>query len=172
MTSKIVKRSAMALIVTLLLAGAAAAPTAYALDCAPPPAPERELGYAELVFKGTVTKQDADRVHFDVARLWKGTAGRVVTLSASDWVMFDTGGEYLVFASNMDGRTEPLLCGNTGLASLEAEQALGEPIPLSTAPERAAGIGIVVGAVLVLGVVLVAAVLVVLRYRRVARRSD
>ncbi|ULL19097.1 hypothetical protein DVH26_34500 [Paenibacillus sp. H1-7] len=149
------KRAAGLTLTMILLFGLYAffVPSAWALSCAPPRKPIEELGYSDMVFKGRLVSEAKDRLTFAVSKVWKGEVSETTMLYQNYWTEFTKGEEYIVFAGTSEGRMQPKLCGNTGLAAGFDEQALGESITL--APRRSywqqALVAIVSGALVVSG---------------------
>ncbi|MBP1154296.1 MULTISPECIES: hypothetical protein [unclassified Paenibacillus] len=123
-------KKASLILIILLCFSFITSQSAFALSCAPPRAPQEEMEFSQMVFKGTVVSQNRDKLHFEVAKAWKGDPSGKLTLNQNGWTEFKTGDEYVVFAGMEDGKLRPRLCGNTGLATGFNEDQLGEPIPM------------------------------------------
>ncbi|MFN7252398.1 MAG: hypothetical protein ACK4M9_16705 [Anaerobacillus sp.] len=102
-----------------------------ALSCAEPDPPLKEMVYSEIVFKGKFVSSSKDKLHFKVQKLWKGQVGNNISLYENYWTEFIPGNEYIVFAGKDEGKLRPRLCGNTGVASPDLENQLGNIIPLT-----------------------------------------
>ncbi|WP_026370882.1 hypothetical protein [Kallotenue papyrolyticum] len=172
----------------------------YACSCVAPGTPQQELAQADAVFGGTVTAieaggrtafAEARRVHFAVARVWKGALTEQATVltaasSASCGYEFQPGGEYLVYARLAEGQLQVSLCSRTQpTANAGADlAALGAGQPPVPAPAAApsppatsdAGVAPMPGALLLWGVLallvlaLVVATIVLARRPRTMRR--
>ncbi len=121
----------------------------FACRCRPPGSPADALASATSVFSGRVTalagamdsgRSDPVQATFAVTRVWKGTSQPIVVVvtpasSASCGFAFVQGQEYVVYASEIEGRLQTMLCGRTALITMAGEDlgALGA----GTAPSPA-----------------------------------
>ncbi len=123
----------------------------FACRCRPPEPPANALASATSVFAGRVTAlagavdsggPDPVQATFAVTRVWKGVdqpTAVVVTpaSSASCGFAFEQGQEYLVYASDVDGRLQTIACSRTALLAHAGEDlaALGAGSAPSPADE-------------------------------------
>lgn len=113
---------------------------AHACSCVPPPPPQEALEKHSAVFSGKVIKikmpeekeimSSADPVHvlFNVKEVWKGEIEKQVGVStamstASCGFHFESGGEYIVYASGEMDALKVSLCSRTALL-FDAEEDL------------------------------------------------
>jgi len=138
------------LLSTALSSGASCLPPDARCSCLPPAPPRVALGQADAVFSGRVVsvvehaEEDPGHPggpHLEVRivpmQRWKGAAADTVTVrtanqSAACGYAFETGGEYLVYASSGDGVLRVTLCSRTALLAqagedLAALDAPGDP---------------------------------------------
>lgn len=175
-----VQRCWLALMVVLSCgAWLVAAPrVVYACSCVAPGTPQQELAQADAVFGATVTAVEAGpptalgdsrRVHFAVARVWKGALGAQTTVltaasSASCGYEFQPGGEYLVYARLVEGQLQVSLCSRTqpaanagadlavlGMGQPPVAAPAATPSPVPHTAERDAGLIPAPGALLLWG---------------------
>ncbi len=125
----------------------------FACRCRPPEPPANALASATSVFAGRVTAlagavdsggPDPVQATFAVTRVWKGTDQPTVVVvtpasSASCGFAFVQGQEYLVYASEIEGRLQTILCNRTALITQAGEDlaALGA----GSAPSPGGGAG-------------------------------
>jgi hypothetical protein len=114
---------------------------AFACSCRPPGPPAEALASATAVFSGRVTAvsgavdsggSDPVQATFAVTRVWKGADQPTVVVatpasSASCGVAFAQGQEYLVYASDVEGRLQTVACSRTAPIAAAGEDlaALG-----------------------------------------------
>lgn len=126
-------------IVLALLTLLAAAAVARAQDCAPPsPGPPSLLKQAEVVFVGTLEKNDWGAFRFQVSEAFKGTHAKsfdLLPVGPPISKSLERGESYVVFADSMviDGKkqyfvpgcgpTRPLTIGHAIVEQLRAEKA-------------------------------------------------
>lgn len=115
---------------SFLISVLVSAPSVFALSCAEPFPVVEEKEYSDYVFKGVVIKETSKNITFEVSKAWKGDIEPTITLHQNGWDSYTKGNEYIVFAGYEDNELRPRLCGNSGIATSEIEQELGEPIPL------------------------------------------
>ncbi len=123
----------------------------FACRCRPPGSPADALAGATSVFSGRVMAltgtvdsggPDPVRATFAVTRVWKGVDQPTVVVvtpasSASCGFAFVQGQEYLVYASDIDGQLQTIVCNRTALITMAGEDlaALGAGSTPSPADE-------------------------------------
>lgn len=114
----------------------------FACSCVPPPPPEEALANSTAVFSGTVTEiiapadlggPDPVQVTFAVSNGWKGADQPTMMItttgsSASCGFEFVKGQDYLVYATENEGRLQTGLCSRTAQLALAGNDiaVLGE----------------------------------------------
>ena len=132
--------------VTLISVFSYSTSTSYACSCVPPGTPQEEMERSAAVFSGKVTKivdenqnnftqssADSLAVQIEVKDAWKGIDQKQVVVytardSASCGFEFEVNQEYLIYASESEGKLQTTICSRTTLLNMAAEDmdALGE----------------------------------------------
>ena len=107
----------------------------FACSCLPPGPPADALASATAVFSGRVAAlagtvdaggSDPVQVTFAISKVWKGTDQPTIEVltsasSASCGFEFVQGEEYLVYASESEGRLQTNLCSRTALLAMAGD---------------------------------------------------
>jgi hypothetical protein len=107
----------------------------FACSCLPPGPPADALASATAVFSGRVAAlagavdaggSDPVQVTFAISKVWKGTDQPTIEVltpasSASCGFEFVRGEEYLVYASESEGRLQTNLCSRTALLAIAGD---------------------------------------------------
>ena len=125
----------------------------FACRCRPPGPPADALASATSVFSGRVTAlagavdsggPDPVQATFAVTRVWKGAGQPTVVVvtpasSASCGFAFAQGQEYLVYASEVDGRLQTIVCSRTAPIAAAGEDLAALGAGSAASPSNEAG---------------------------------
>jgi len=126
---------------------------AFACRCRPPGPPADALASATSVFSGRVTAlagavdsggPDPVQATFAVTRVWKGAGQPTVVVvtpasSASCGFAFAQGQEYLVYASEIEGRLQTIVCSRTAPIAAAGEDLAALGAGRAASPSNEAG---------------------------------
>lgn len=103
-----------------------------ALSCATPKPVKEEVAKSTLVFMGTAVNTNIAKydmaVAFRVKTLWKGNPeliGKGIVVGDM-WMEIKAGHDYLIFATQREGRLEANICGNSKLWSEVSQEQANE----------------------------------------------
>ncbi|CAG7650479.1 hypothetical protein ACFQI7_22210 [Paenibacillus allorhizosphaerae] len=109
-------RRTTAFLTLLLLLMAYSPRGVHALSCSKGPTVAEEFERSTVVFRGTVVKENNDKLTFQVRESWKGVVGSWIQVQVSTiWIPMQRGQEYLVYATDQSGKLTANLCGRTDL---------------------------------------------------------